>query len=54
VVVEGNPLAHFAYWRTGVRGIIAGLARAVATCAVARELRLDPSRESVTYSLSWV
>jgi hypothetical protein len=53
-VVEGNSLAHSAYWRIGLRGIIAGLARSLASYAVVRALHLDPSRDSVTYSLSWV
>ncbi len=54
VVVEGNPLARFAYWRIGLRGIIAELARLLSTSSYAREVAVGVRRDAVTYSLSWV
>jgi hypothetical protein len=55
IFVRGNALARYAYWRTGLRGIIVELARALSTMAYARE---SPARamvhDAVTYKLSWV
>lgn len=55
ITVRRNTLARFAYWRIGLRGIILGLAKALATTAVARELEQRTlGHDSVTYALSWV
>ncbi len=52
VVVEGHPLARFAYWRTGLRGIIAELTRALSTRAYVRELSRTRA-DGVIYSVAW-
>jgi hypothetical protein len=55
ILVRGNSLARYAYWRTGLRGIIVELARALSTMAYAREApTLAVLHDSITYKLSWV
>jgi hypothetical protein len=53
--IRGNSLARYAYWRTGLRGIIVELARALSTTAYAREVFARAVvHDAVTYTLSWV
>jgi hypothetical protein len=55
IVIRRNSLARFAYWRTGLRGIIVELARALSTTAIAREVgSITVTHDTVTYALSWV
>jgi len=55
IVIRRNSLARYEYWRTGLRGIIVELARALSTAAFAREVGAHAVvHDSVTYSLSWV
>jgi hypothetical protein len=54
ILIEANPLARYAYWRIGLRGIIGELARLLSSVAYAREVAVGVERDSVTYSLQWV
>jgi hypothetical protein len=53
ICVRRNSLSRSAYWRTGLRGIILDLTRALSTTAFARETGYDRAHDAVTYGLSW-
>lgn len=55
IFIRRNALARYAYWRTGLRGIVLELARALSTAAYVREVAQGAAvHDAVTYALSWV
>jgi hypothetical protein len=51
----GNPLGKFAYWRTGLRGILMSVVSPFATKVYVREMRPpDAGDHPVPYRISWV
>jgi hypothetical protein len=53
--IRRNALARYAYWRTGLRGIVLELARALSEAAYVREVAQGAMvNDAVTYALSWV
>ncbi len=48
----GIPLARFAYWRVGFRGIVQALIQPMCRTSIVRELKHGP--DSVTFKMAWV
>jgi hypothetical protein len=53
IIIHRNSLARFAYWRTGLRGVITELTGALSTRAYVHEQIRDTTNDSVTYAVSW-
>ena len=54
VVVAGNRLARFGYWRIGLRGIGEGLLRQFCTRVYVKETVERRTLDSASYVISWV